>query len=55
MPIDLYQTPASAACRVIRMVATELDIPLNLISLNLLEKEQLKPEFVAVSNFVFNK
>lgn len=49
MPIDLYHTPASAACRVVRMVAAELDIPLNLIPLNLMEKEQLKPEFVAVS------
>lgn len=49
MPIDLYHTPASSACRVVRMVATELDIPLNLIPLNLMEGEQNKPEFLAVS------
>lgn len=54
MPIDLYHTPASSACRVVRMVAAELDIPLNLITLNLVEKEQMKPEFVAVSYIQIN-
>lgn len=49
MSFDLYYVPMSAPCRSVLAVGKELGIEFNLKVLNLWEKEQLKPEFVAVS------
>ena len=49
MSFDLYYVPPSAPCRSVLFVGKELDINFNLKLLNLMEKEQLKPEFLAVS------
>lgn len=48
MSFDLYYIPASAPCRSVLAVGKELNIDFNLKVVNLMEKEQLKPEFVAV-------
>lgn len=53
MAIDLYYMPASAPCRSIIMLAKELGIELNLKLLDLRNGEHLKPEFVAVSKYIF--
>lgn len=49
MTIDLYYTPRSAPCRAVQMLAKTLGIELNLIEVNLVKGEQLKPDYVKVS------
>ena len=49
MSFDLYYVPRSAPCRSVLLVGKELGIEFNLKLVNLTEKEQLKPEFLAVS------
>jgi len=49
MSFDLYYIAPSAPCRSVLLVGKELNIDFNLTSLNLMEKEQLKPEFVAIN------
>ena len=49
MSFDLYYVPPSAPCRSVLLVGKELGIEFNLKVVNLMEKEQLKPEFLAVS------
>lgn len=48
MSIDLYYAPASAPCRAVQMGAEAVGVTLNLKVLDLLNKEQLKPNFVKV-------
>lgn len=48
MPIDLYYVPASGPCRAVQMTAEAVGVTLNLKYLDLMNKEQLKPEFVKV-------
>lgn len=49
MTIDLYNTSGSPPCRTVRMLAKLLDVPLNVVDLDLAGKEHHKPEFVKVS------
>ena len=49
MSLDLYYIPASAPCRSVLAVGKELNLEFNLKLVNLMEKEQLKPEYLAVS------
>lgn len=53
MPIDLYYTPRSAPCRAVQMLAKTLGLELNLKDVDLKSGEQLKPEYVKVSNSTF--
>lgn len=48
MTIDLYQTPRSPNAMVVRLLAKELNINLNIIDLDLQNGENLKPEFLKV-------
>lgn len=48
MGIDLYSCPPSAPARMALLLAKHLGVDLNVINLDLMNKEQLKPEFVAV-------
>ncbi|KAA0202793.1 Glutathione S-transferase Delta 3 [Hyalella azteca] len=49
MVLDYYYILHSAPCRGPMMVAKALGIELNLKKVDLLQKEQLKPEFVAIN------
>lgn len=49
MTIDLYQMSASAPCRTVHMTARQIGVKLNLIPLDLMKGEHLKPEFVALN------
>jgi len=49
MVVDFYYTLASPPCRSVYMLAKALHIPLNLKSINTMEKEQLKPEFIKLN------
>ena len=49
MSLDLYYIPPSAPNRLVLALGKELKIDFNLKRVNLLEKEHLKPEFLAVS------
>lgn len=50
MPIDFYYMPASATCRAIQMTAKAIGIELNLKLTDLMNGDQLKPEFIKVRN-----
>ncbi|KAH8408034.1 hypothetical protein KR222_011533, partial [Zaprionus bogoriensis] len=47
--MDLYYSPASAGSRAIQMTGKALGLEFNLKTLNLFEKEQLKPEFIKIN------
>jgi len=49
MSLDLYYIPASAPCRSVLAVGKELNLEFNLKLVNLMEKEQLKPEYLAIN------
>ncbi|KAJ8919163.1 hypothetical protein NQ315_012149 [Exocentrus adspersus] len=49
MPIDLYYGPGSSPCRIVLLAAKSIGVELNLIPLNLMEQEYLKPEFVKIN------
>lgn len=50
MAIDLYQLPASGPCRAILMTAQHIGVDLNKKHVDLFAGEQLKPEFIKVSD-----
>lgn len=50
MTIDFYMMPASGPCRAALMVLKELNIPYNEKLVDLMKGDEMKPEFVAVSN-----
>ncbi|XP_046830257.1 uncharacterized protein LOC124429260 [Vespa crabro] len=49
MPIDLYQTLGSAPCCAVRLTAASVGVTLNLKEINLMNGEQLKPEFLKMN------
>lgn len=48
MVLDYYHFPASAACRAVQMVAKAVGVDLNCKFVDLVSKDQLKPEFIQV-------
>ena len=48
MPIDFYQFLGSPPCRAVALTAAALGIEMNFKPVNLLNREQLKPEFLKV-------
>lgn len=48
MVLDLYYTPGSPPCQAVQMVAKAVGIDLNLKFVDLVNKEQLKPEYLKV-------
>ena len=51
--IDLYQLPASGPCRAVLMTAQHIGVDVNKKNVDLLAGEQMKPEFLQVSRFVY--
>ena len=51
MPIDLYYNRMSGPSRAVWMTARELNIDIKLKHLDLMAKEQMKPEFIKVCIF----
>lgn len=49
MAVELYNTTGSPPCTFVRVVAKKLGIELTLHDINLMAKEQLKPEFVKLN------
>ncbi|XP_064108511.1 glutathione S-transferase 1-1-like [Macrobrachium nipponense] len=49
MPLDLYYHPVSPYCRSVLLTARAVGVDLNLKKVDLFNKEQLKPEFVAIN------
>lgn len=49
MTIDFYFADYCPSCRSVLMAAEELGLELNKKVVNLMEKEQFKPEFLKVS------
>ncbi|CAN7938051.1 unnamed protein product, partial [Ixodes hexagonus] len=49
MTIELYHTPGSPPCTYVRVLARKLGIQLDLHKIDLMAKEQLKPEFVKLN------
>ncbi|KAG7190908.1 hypothetical protein KM043_006967 [Ampulex compressa] len=49
MPIDLYQLPGSGPCRSVRLAAAALGVELNLKAVDLMNGEQMKPEFLKMN------
>ncbi|XP_045622356.1 glutathione S-transferase 1 [Procambarus clarkii] len=49
MTVDLYYTPASAACRSVMLTAKAMEVDLNLKPVDLWAKEQMKEEFIALN------
>ncbi|XP_028522287.2 glutathione S-transferase 1-1 isoform X3 [Apis cerana] len=49
MPIDFYQFLGSPPCRAVALTAAALGIEMNFKPVNLLNKEQLKPEFLKMN------
>lgn len=49
MPVDLYYMPASSPCRAVRLAAAAVGVDLNLKLTNLMDGEQLKPEFIKMN------
>ncbi|XP_023170120.2 glutathione S-transferase 1-1-like [Drosophila hydei] len=47
--MDFYYMPGSAPCRSVIMTAKALGVELNKIILNVLEEDQLKPEFLKIN------
>lgn len=51
--LDLYYVPASGPCRAVQMAAKAVGVELNLKYVNLLAKDQLKPDFIKVKTHQF--
>lgn len=51
MPKDLYYMATSGPCCAVILIAAALDVEVNLIKLNIMEKANLTPEFLEVSRF----
>ena len=49
MPIDLYYHPMSPPCRSVTLTAKAVRVDLNLKMVNIMAKEQNKPEFLAIN------
>ncbi|XP_057379001.1 glutathione S-transferase 1-1-like [Daphnia carinata] len=49
MPIDLYYTSLSPPCRSVMMTAYMAGVDVNLKMLNLMNRDQLKPEFLKIN------
>ncbi|XP_074649192.1 uncharacterized protein LOC141904501 [Tubulanus polymorphus] len=49
MPIDLYMMPPSAPCRAVMMLGKEAKIDINWKVVDMMNKEQLKPEFIKMN------
>jgi len=49
MPIDLYSFQMSPPCRAVLMTAKQLNINLNVKTIDLTENQQLKPEFLKLN------
>uniref|UniRef100_A0A8D8C910 glutathione transferase n=2 Tax=Culex pipiens TaxID=7175 RepID=A0A8D8C910_CULPI len=49
MPVDLYCNVIAPFCRSVMLLAKALDIEMNLIDVNVLKREQYKPEFLALN------
>ncbi|RWS10826.1 glutathione S-transferase 1: isoform D-like protein, partial [Dinothrombium tinctorium] len=49
MGIDLYYSPGSSGCWAVITTAKYLEIPLNLKTVNLIEGDHLKPEFLEIN------
>jgi len=47
--MDFYYLPGSAPCRAVQMAAEAVGVKLNLKLLNLMTREHMKPEFVAIN------
>nr|ADR30117.1 glutathione S-transferase delta [Locusta migratoria]AEB91971.1 glutathione S-transferase delta 1 [Locusta migratoria] len=47
--VDLYYVPGSAPCRAVQMVAKAVGVDLNLKLVNLMEGEQMKPEYLKMN------
>ncbi|XP_055546159.1 glutathione S-transferase 1-1-like [Wyeomyia smithii] len=47
--MDLYYMPDSAPCQSVRLLAKAMNLPLNLIHLDLFKGEHLKPEFLKIN------
>lgn len=47
MPKKLYYSPSSGPCRSVILTARMLEVELELVLVNLLAGDQLKPEFIA--------
>lgn len=54
MPVDLYCNVIAPFCRAVMLLAKALDIEMNLIDVNVLKREQYKPEFLAVRAVLFD-
>lgn len=50
MAIELYQSPASPPCMIIRVLAENLHIDLKLNNLDLNKGEQMTPELLKVNS-----
>lgn len=48
MPIDFYQLPGSAPCRAVALTAAALGIEMNFKEVNLMNGDNLKPEYLKV-------
>ena len=55
MPIDMYSFRMSGFCRAVLMVAKQLNIDLNEKTVDLMEGDQLKPEYLKVLNISLNQ
>ena len=47
--VDLYYTDISAPCRCVLLAAKAVGLDLNLKVVNLIKKEQYKPEYLALN------
>ena len=47
--VDLYYLDISAPCRCVLLTAKAIGLDLNLKVINLMAKEQMKPEFLAIN------
>ena len=52
MPLVLYQYPGSAPCRAVLMTAEHLGLEMVTRHVDLMDWEQMKPEFLAVSELL---
>lgn len=50
MPIDLYYTPGSSPSRMVLLTAATLDLPLNLVHVNLGARENHNPDFLKLNH-----
>lgn len=50
MALNLYHMPLSAPCQSVRLLAKAMNLHLNLVYLDLMKGEHMKPEFLKVSD-----